>query len=167
MTENRRPTVAELQSFPSTTLMDRLRAHVELLRARSASELEIGTESRVWEIAANSLEDILDAAPGEGPVPAPTGGMTVRLVDPKTGDLMTEGEVASIEDAKHQLLALTDHWLYMSRFTPEIDVVQQAFWLGTLFWKITDATGNVLEQGTIADIPREDHEYSAEELDRR
>ncbi len=162
MTENRRPTVAELQSFPSTTLMDRLRALVEILRAKSKSDL--GADSC---FAADSLEDIIDAAPGEGPVPAPTGGMTVHLTDPKTGDLMTEGEVASIEDAKHQLLALTDHWLYMSRFTPEIDVVQQAFWLGTLFWKITDATGKVLEQGTIADIPREDHEYSPEELDRR
>lgn len=145
--------------------MRRLRELVESLRARSKSDL--GADSC---FAADSLEDILDAAPGEGPVPAPTGGLTVRLVDPKTGDLMTEsddGEIVSIYDAKHQLLALTDHWLYMSRFTPEIDVVQQAFWLGTLFWKITDATGNVLEQGTIADIPREDHEYSAEELDRR
>jgi hypothetical protein len=164
--ENRRPTVAELQSFPSTTLMDRLRGLVELLRARSAGS-GLGAESRALEIAADSLEDILDAAPDEGPVLAPTGGMTVRLVDPKTGDLMIEGEVTSIEDTKHQLLALTDHWLYMSRFTPEIDVVQQAFWLGTLCWKITDATGNVLEQGTIADIPREDHEHSQEELDRR
>jgi hypothetical protein len=152
-------------------LVSRLRDLVATFRLiADADEGSMGQAGRAYRLAADSLEDILDAAPDEGPNPIPTWGMTVRLTDPKTGDLMSEsddGEIVSIEDAKRQLLELTDHWLYVSRFTPEVDVVQQAFWLSTLFWKITDAAGNVLEQGTIADIPRADHGYGPEEFDRR
>jgi len=90
----------------------------------------------------------------------------VQLTAPEDGRLLTDGAVVSIADAKRQLIEVTDHWLRMAHFTSS-DLAKQAAWILGLFWKITDDDGRVLEQGTIADIPREDHEYSQEELDRR
>ena len=92
--------------------------------------------------------------------------MKVQLTAPEDGRLLTDGAVVSIADAKRQLIEVTDHWLRMAHFTSS-DLAKQAAWILGLFWKITDDDGRVLEQGTIADIPREDHEYSPEELDRR
>lgn len=83
--------------------------------------------------------------------------MKVRLTDPKDGRHLTDGPVVSIDDAKHQLVDLTEYWIYNCRFTKH-DTAQQAIWVGTLVWEVLDDDGTVLERGTVAELPRLDPE---------